>query len=562
MVFIGAPITMALGTIGYWFSDGSNPSLRAWANAFYKSIQLMLMHMESEDNIPLTLELARWMAIVLFGLAAVLTFLRFFRDELRQIRLQIPWPRHVVIVGLSPTALQLARCFHANGQRVVVVAPSATAEGIERYRGKGLTLVTGEIAKRSTLIKARVYRATQVIAASDEDSTNIAIANETRKLIMEKGSRILRKGSVRLFVHLRDIDARTSLQKSHVFDGAHRCEIRFFNFFDAAARKLLFDPAQMQLDHGGIGKDDTRQAHLVILGFGRMGQSVAVRAAQSGHFANRIPLQISVIDRLAERRKQALLFRYPNFEKACKIEFHELEMESLAARQLLGQWCDDPHHVVSVAACFNNDSLGLELALHLKDTLNEHQASLFVRMSEKEGFASVLQNKPEGGNSLPRAFGLVEDCNSDEILENNMNEDLAKAIHASYLSEKTGKDFSTREWDELDEGLKDSNRQQADHIDTKLRALGLERVTSRDPRPPVEQLDEIELLAKMEHCRWNAERWLNDWTMGPRAPEKKTTPFLVPWNDLPDDIRAYDRQTVCKIPEFLSKINQKICRRG
>ena len=41
---------------------------------------------------------------------------------------------------------------------------------------------------------------------------------------------------------------------------------------------------------------------------------------------------------------------------------------------------------------------------------------------------------------------------------------------------------------------------------------------------------------------------------------KKTSPYLVGWADLPEDVKEWDRETVCKIPEFLTKVGLEIER--
>jgi len=576
LVFILAPTAILLGTIGYWISTGSTPGINAWLDAFYRSLQLLLFRMTPVDSIHWTLDLARWLAATVFGLATVLAFIGIFQNELRQFRLQLPWPRHVVILGLGPMTLQLVQCYRRHGKRVVVVAPTFAGKSGDVCRANGSTLIIGEPTDPSTLLKARVSNASHVIVLTQEDSKNIAIADEIRKLIPKREGpcNCTSKPLVKCFVHLSDVDARTSLMSSPAFGGACRSPIRFFDLFDAAARKLLLDAAQMPLDHGGITKADPRQVHLVILGFGRMGQTIALRAAQLGHFANGKPLRISVIDQQAEQRKQALLFRYPNFEKTCQIEFHAIDMESLPARQRVETWSEDTTAAVSIVICFDQDELAMEVALRMKDKLEKLQIPMFVRMSSKSGFASVLQGDTASRPSYVHPFGMLEDCCTHDVLEDALNEELAKAIHENYRIEKTESlrrkkmnpdtDISTRIWIELDDGLKDSNLQQASHIDIKLHAIGLERVmTEKDPRPPVERFgpEEVELLAEMEHNRWNAERWLQGWTLGPIDKPNKVTPYLVPWKQLENDIQEFDRQTVRKIPDFLHTVNQKVCRR-
>ena len=92
--------------------------------------------------------------------------------------------------------------------------------------------------------------------------------------------------------------------------------------------------ARHQTSHGqGIRPNDPRTVHLVIVGFGRMGRSLALRAAKMGHFANGKLLRISVIDREADRQREHFLFRYPALEsdKICRLAFHPADAQSLMA---------------------------------------------------------------------------------------------------------------------------------------------------------------------------------------------------------------------------------------
>ena len=73
---------------------------------------------------------------------------------------------------------------------------------------------------------------------------------------------------------------------------------------------------------------------------------------------------------------------------------------------------------------------------------------------------------------------------------------------------------------------------------------------------------ETETLAKMEHARWNVERLLDGWKWGKtKDVAKKISPHLVPWNELPQDLKEWDRETVRKIPEFLAAVGIDIRRK-
>ena len=60
---------------------------------------------------------------------------------------------------------------------------------------------------------------------------------------------------------------------------------------------------------------------------------------------------------------------------------------------------------------------------------------------------------------------------------------------------------------------------------------------------PAEILDLTERLAENTHEIWATERTKRGWTCGPRDDETKQNPCLVPYDELPDSEKQYDRNT-------------------
>jgi hypothetical protein len=149
-------------------------------------------------------------------------------------------------------------------------------------------------------------------------------------------------------------------------------------------------------------------------------------------------------------------------------------------------------------------------------------------------------------------------------LDPQVRETLAKAIHTQYQQTKRdtvqSHDASMRDYDKLDPDLQESNRQQADQIHAKLAAIGMKAVpvTGREIKLVEFTPEQIEILAEMEHARWNVERLLAGWTYGPRDPEKKQSPYLVGWDELPEHVKAWDRDPVRNIPAFLAKVGLEV----
>jgi hypothetical protein len=74
--------------------------------------------------------------------------------------------------------------------------------------------------------------------------------------------------------------------------------------------------------------------------------------------------------------------------------------------------------------------------------------------------------------------------------------------------------------------------------------------------------DEIEVMAKIEHEEWVAYYLKNRWEYapGPKNSDNKTHSCLVPWEELSEEERQKDRDTVQKIPIYLEKAGFQIYR--
>ncbi len=97
---------------------------------------------------------------------------------------------------------------------------------------------------------------------------------------------------------------------------------------------------------------------------------------------------------------------------------------------------------------------------------------------------------------------------------------------------------------------------QAEDIPNKLALVGKATVgPSENGTRPGEPLylepAQIELLAEVEHGRYNHERLNAGWTLGPRQVNRLITPFLVPWSRLAEEYREWDREAVRAIEPAL-----------
>ena len=175
-------------------------------------------------------------------------------------------------------------------------------------------------------------------------------------------------------------------------------------------------------------------------------------------------------------------------------------------------------------------------------------------------------------NQMPNLFRLPMDPATALAFANplpapwprDVLDTLGQIVHAKYCEVHKGKlvDPSVFPWGELRPDLQDSNRQQAAYAARTLRKVGYGvRPAKGTIRFPDFTPEEVEVMAEVEHGRWNAERLAAGWKWGPvRDIANKINPALVAWRDLPDDIRKYDRDAVKGLPEVLAKAGLEVYR--
>ena len=144
-------------------------------------------------------------------------------------------------------------------------------------------------------------------------------------------------------------------------------------------------------------------------------------------------------------------------------------------------------------------------------------------------------------------------------------ERLARAIHAAYARQKIRSGAPqdvTGSWDELPESRRESSLRHAVDIEPKLARIGL-RLAPAPAQDSIDELDldDVEMLARDEHERWCAERRAAGWTLGETVDaERRITPWLIGWEELPEDQREMDRVLVRAIPAAAAEAGLAVVR--
>jgi hypothetical protein len=169
-------------------------------------------------------------------------------------------------------------------------------------------------------------------------------------------------------------------------------------------------------------------------------------------------------------------------------------------------------------------------------------------------------------------WALINQKVRTDLTENDINK-LAPEVHEFYRQKRL-KEFDREtndidklrvvmEWDYLKEDFKFSNKQQVSFYQAMLERVDLSIRPSKDLvlfdiKKNLSD-EKYDMLAKLEHARWNAERLLAGWKYGPvKDIFRKINPCLVPWDDLDSTTKPNDYEPVDNIPRMLKEIGYEV----
>jgi hypothetical protein len=550
---VAGAIAFALGFIGF----GQLEDYPSFGDKLYGTIKLFFLSAPEGKQLPISLEIARFLAPLVSSYAAVMGLAALFRDRIQQMR--IPLMRgHVIVCGLGFIGGAFLRQLRAVHARVVVIEPDPTNPRIETCRSSGIPVVIGDALLPRTLRAANVTKARHLLAVTNDDGTNTEVILQARQLHLEEG-----RGQLRCLARVGDPELcmLLRLQESSVDDGVPPLD--FFNFQEVAAR-IMLETHPFALEGG--------PPHLVIGDLAKLGQWLVLHAARTWYErrpASGAPLRVSVLDDDAEARIRSLRDHHPELERVC--EFAAFGTSVAEMRRLQGSLAatDVPGPTIAYLGDYR-DEQALELALTLRRFLDA-DVPIVLALPTGDGVAQVLQSRDAKASQLAniRVFPLLDSTCTLEFLEGGSFEMLARAIHASWMAQRTASGKEATPWEDLDESRRNSSRDQARGIVTKLHSVGCEIGPLSDWDATEFRFDDAELeqLAEQEHARWSEERerdgWVLDETLTEADPVDKRTPYLIPFPDLVrkyPDIAEFDRQFVREIPARLAEAGLQVVR--
>jgi hypothetical protein len=512
------------------------------------------------------LNIARAGAMLLFYISIIAIIAHWFCHQLELLWLKIFVRNHIVICGLGHVGSIIVRNIVATrAEPIVVIEMDPTHPEIDWCSQRGIIIIAGNATDRRILDSANISAAEAVYIATGSDENNSAIVAGIYEILRA------RKDTLHCYVHIIDPNFTNLLRAPQMeVSGTRPISLEFFNIYQIANFCVL-DYMPDLLPTLPAPPD----RHILVIGLGKMGEGLVIETGKRWmQTYGKNPdkrITVTVIDREAARKKTILETRYPRLRNYCEIIAHSIDLNSPEFFQEDFLFIKGIKPVNAVFLCLSDESLNFSTGLYLNQKLQDTDIPIIIRTIHSTGLArffSQICRKNTGEYHNIHPFPLVScSCCIESLI--GMNELIARSLHRNYISMRTqeGKtpdnDPAMQPWRTLNTEFREASRSQAANIKRSLNKCGYSIVSRTDWDAPLMEFsqEELENMAEMEHDRWWDERVKRGWKPGPRNLENKTSPYLIPYDQLDERTKGYDRDFVKLYPEILAMVDLSVRKR-
>ncbi|QXC59690.1 NAD-binding protein [Aquihabitans sp. G128] len=541
---------VGVASLAMWGLARGKPQSSIWNRLYSLPDFFSISISDDTADLDWRIQLARFLGPLAFASTFYAATATVLRSQLDRLRLRFA-KDHVIVAGLGDKGSRLAMSFAAAGRKVVAIEPDPANPNVASVARRGVTVLAGPATDPQVLAEAGVARASDLVVVAD-DASNAEIVAVASHVVRKPGDPALRAS-----VHLIDPQLSRLLRTRELSAGTASVRLDFFNIFQRGARLWLAETDPLAVRHDG------RPPHVVVLGVGSLGESVAVVVAQ--RFAEQAtegdePLRLTLVDPDAAARYRSLRLRHPALVAHTSAEAIDLDPDrpvpdaAEAFRELLADGS-----VTAAFVCHDDDTEALSTALFVRLALGSTDALVTVRTRSEAGLALLVDEVEAGGVGGIHGFPLFDRTCSADAIDGGTNESVARALHEDYVARAgaAGQESSSVVgWTELDAGTKESNRRAADGLVAALASVGcgLAPLYGWDGAGFAFTDDEVEQLARGEHERWSDDRRRSGWThAAERDDARKHHPLLVAWDELPEAERQKNRDAALQLPAVLAR---------
>lgn len=605
-----------------------------WYKAVYNSLALFAFSFK-ECKVPDYNLL--YIPALISGLVTFATIIMLFSKLLNTHRkhlLMRLFGGHTIVVGLgSNNRYYLDSEIASGNSKIIVIESDPTNKHINRYKDSSIVIITNYIDE--VIRKIGLRRVKNIVISTGDDRENINIALKIIK--RDKECKKSKSRHPKMVVHIEDLMLR-QLYINETMLVSNRFDISVFSFYHDSAVEL-FGKHYIDGDGFDIINSD-KEFTIVVIGDSILAQEVIAQACRVAHLPNENRLIIESFSKNGVSFKQKLEGAYTQIEKIpnIQINYHNADLESREFYQNPIFTKSDLKHIV---ICEESQDVNISTALKFIDrtfrekiVADELKCKIHFALYTNSVLANEISKRIEPNkinakknseiNYIRRLNSFAnarEICHKDNLIGDKKYK-IGKIIHYGYgsvykpnLQFISKGELNKKWWGEKTVITdRESSIAQAEHMNIKLKALGLKMVNAKDKfyadmydillkknkkmlfsklsndfeelnisedflieaseeiekyysgKPfkvkyfPKEYKTVFEKLIRAEHNRWNANHyiWGFEYNKDKTDKTKKEHECLIPLDKFDKDTTKitvfYDIYSVLYIPSYLAQV--------
>lgn len=372
-------------------------------NALYFTFQLYLLILTevfTEDgsallSYPFVVEIARWSAAAYTISTVFIAMYRMLEMSILLTFYQIVG-NHIVVYGWNAESMAYIEHLRKKKKRVILIDGTIPSEAIDYLESLKVVVLNPRENPTEVHTKAALTKAKAIVMMNEVDMENLNAYIEVYDHFQTKA---IRSTSLHVSIQLQSAGAVKLLKD------VERLKSKERPYF----KTILINPQEQLVsqlfERHPIAQDaDTiEQAHLLIIGFGKLGQQIAGQVIKKQDQSGHQPSKMKVLDAFISRAEKTWNQNYGQQFPTAIIDFQAFDVRSDSLDSLVKQEIKD---ITQIYVCLPEEHLELWTVIELA---NQFPHIPIYMPFAKEGIADKWLQSEIGEERLIHRIGTFED---------------------------------------------------------------------------------------------------------------------------------------------------------
>jgi|GEM_PF-3279384 len=331
-------------------------------NALYFTFQLYLLEVtdvftsdgSSLLHYPLIVEIARWSAALYTISTLFIAMYRMLEMSILLIFYQIVG-NHTIVFGHNENSVALIEDLRKKKERVILVADYMSHEAVDYLEALKVVVLNHRDNEENIYTKCGVAHAKSIVLLHQKDVDNL---NELMDIRYDFVQHSKKNPALVVHIHLQDIMSRklfldlesTTVEPNPCF------QVELFNLYELFVDDLLEKHPIYAAD------PEADAAHLLIIGFGALGQQIALQAITQGEQFGWGTPYITALDKSMSKIKQRLQRDNKAIMEQAPISLYSFDVASDILETMIRKQARPITHIY---ICMHEDHLDLWAGIEL-----------------------------------------------------------------------------------------------------------------------------------------------------------------------------------------------------